>query len=281
MMETDRNKIKTEKAWKRLYSRLDNDQLIPKVQSKQESLLWLKYGAVAALVVFVFGSVWLFRGKTDRRQLPHLITQENQETPTLVKTLEDGSVVFLTKETSIHYPEHFIASKREVRLEGDAFFDVAKNANQPFLIDTKQVKIEVLGTSFSVRSLENSPFRLSVHRGIVRVTLKQGNQVCEVRAGETVELNEQKIRFTTQKTTESLNRYLSHVCFKDEALSDVVRVMNMSSDSLQLGIASPALANRKLTVEFSDEPMQSVATLIAYALNLKSIREGNLLLLTD
>ena len=41
MMETDRNKIKTEKAWKRLYSRLDNDQLIPKVQSKQESLLWL------------------------------------------------------------------------------------------------------------------------------------------------------------------------------------------------------------------------------------------------
>ena len=78
-----------------------------------------------------------------------------------------------------------------------------------------------------------------------------------------------------------MNRYLSHVCFKDEALSDVVRVMNMSSDSLQLGIASPALANRKLTVEFSDEPMQSVATLIAYALNLKSIREGNLLLLTD
>lgn len=281
MMETDRNKIKTEKAWKRLYSRLDNDQLIPKVQPKQESLLWLKYGAVAALVVFVFGSVWLFRGKTDGRQLPHLITQENQETPTLVKTLEDGSVVFLTKETSIHYPEHFIASKREVRLEGDAFFDVAKNANQPFLIDTKQVKIEVLGTSFSVRSLENSLFRLSVHRGIVRVTLKQGNQVCEVRAGETVELNEQKIRFTTQKTTESLNRYLSHVCFKDEALSDVVRVMNMSSDSLKLGIASPALANRKLTVEFSDEPMQSVATLIAYALNLKSIREGNLLLLTD
>lgn len=281
MMETDRNKIKTEKAWKRLYSRLDNDQLIPKVQPKQESLLWLKYGAVAALVVFVFGSVWLFRGKTDSRQLPHLITQENQETPTLVKTLEDGSVVFLTKETSIHYPEHFIASKREVRLEGDAFFDVAKNANQPFLIDTKQVKIEVLGTSFSVRSLENSPFRLSVHRGIVRVTLKQGNQVCEVRAGETVELNEQKIRFTTQKTTESLNRYLSHVCFKDEALSDVVRVMNMSSDSLKLGIASPALANRKLTVEFSDEPMQSVATLIAYALNLKSIRQGNLLLLTD
>lgn len=149
------------------------------------------------------------------------------------------------------------------------------------MIDTKQVKIEVLGTSFSVRSLENSPFRLSVHRGIVRVTLKQGNQVCEVRAGETVELNQQKIRFTTQKTTESLNRYLSHVCFKDEALSDVVRVMNMSSDSLKLGIASPALANRKLTVEFSDEPMQSVATLIAYALNLKSIRQGNLLLLTD
>ena len=46
--------------------------------------------------------------------------------------------------TSIRYPEHFVSDKREVSLQGDAFFDVAKKQKQPFWIDTKEVKIEVL-----------------------------------------------------------------------------------------------------------------------------------------
>ena len=50
------------------------------------------------------------------------------------------------------------------------FFDVAKKQKQPFWIDTKEVKIEVLGTAFSVKSVEDAPFRLSVQRGTVRVT---------------------------------------------------------------------------------------------------------------
>ena len=58
-------------------------------------------------------------------------------------------------------------------LQGNAFFDVAKKQGQPFWIDTEQAKIEVLGTAFSVQSDENAPFRLSVQRGIVKVTLKK------------------------------------------------------------------------------------------------------------
>lgn len=50
---------------------------------------------------------------------------------------------------------------------------MAKKQKQPFWIDTKEVKIEVLGTAFSVKSVEDAPFRLSVQRGTVRVTLKR------------------------------------------------------------------------------------------------------------
>lgn len=91
----------------------------------------------------------------------------------MATTLEDGSVVLLAKETSLLYPKHFIADKREVSLQGNAFFDVAKKQGQPFWIDTEQAKIEVLGTAFSVQSDEHAPFRLSVQRGIVKVTLKK------------------------------------------------------------------------------------------------------------
>ena len=78
-------------------------------------------------------------------------------------------------------------------LQGNAFFDVAKKQGQPFWIDTEQAKIEVLGTAFSVQSDENAPFRLSVQRGIVKVTLKKGNQECYVKAGEMVVVRSQRL----------------------------------------------------------------------------------------
>ena len=174
MMKTDIHKIKTEQAWNQLYDRLDKDHLLVEDHRKPKISIWVRYGAVAAVVVgFVLGTLYWEFGQ--REELPSLITQKNQDIPTLVTTLEDGSVVFLAKETSIRYPEHFVSDKREVSLQGDAFFDVAKNRERPFWIDTEQVKIEVLGTAFSVKSVEDAPFRLSVQRGTVKVTLKKGN----------------------------------------------------------------------------------------------------------
>ena len=210
MMKTDIHKIKTEQAWNQLYDRLDKDHLLVEDHRKPKISIWVRYGAVAAVVVgFVLGTLYWEFGQ--REELPSLITQKNQDIPTLVTTLEDGSVVFLAKETSIRYPEHFVSDKREVSLQGDAFFDVAKNRERPFWIDTEQVKIEVLGTAFSVKSVEDAPFRLSVQRGTVRVTLKKGNKECYVKAGETVVLKSQQLLLSANENTEELNRYLKHV----------------------------------------------------------------------
>lgn len=86
-----------------------------------------------------------------------LLTEENREKPTLVKTLEDGSVVYLAQESTLKYPEHFAEDKREVNLQGEAFFDVAKKPEQAFTIETARVRVEVLGTAFNVRSNEGGP----------------------------------------------------------------------------------------------------------------------------
>lgn len=115
-----------------------------------------------------------------------LLTEENREKPTLVKTLEDGSVVYLAQESTLKYPEHFAEDKREVNLQGEAFFDVAKKPEQAFTIETARVRVEVLGTAFNVRSNEGAPFSLSVKRGKVKVLLKQEEQTVFVEAGETV-----------------------------------------------------------------------------------------------
>ena len=195
-MKTDIYKIKTDQAWNRLYNRLDNDRLLAKVDEGHHTRKysqWIRYGAVAAVLIgVIWGTLYWVTG-SDKELAQHLLTQENQGVSTLATTLEDGSVVLLAKETSLLYPKHFIADKREVSLQGNAFFDVAKKQGQPFWIDTEQAKIEVLGTAFSVQSDENAPFRLSVQRGIVKVTLKKGNQECYVKAGEMVVVRSQRL----------------------------------------------------------------------------------------
>lgn len=149
--------------------------------------LYLKWGSVSAAVIagiVCFAAWWAVpeQGGDSRS----LLTEENREKPTLVKTLEDGSVVYLAQESTLKYPEHFAEDKREVNLQGEAFFDVAKKPEQAFTIETARVRVEVLGTAFNVRSNEGVPFSLSVKRGKVKVLLKQEEQTVFVEAGETV-----------------------------------------------------------------------------------------------
>ena len=143
-------------------------------------------------------------------------------------------------------------------------------------------KIEVLGTAFSVQSDEHAPFRLSVQRGIVKVTLKKGNQECYVKAGEAVVLQSQRlVVLDADKENEEWGSFFKHIRFKDESLANILKVMNLNSDSLQIQVASPALEERRLTVEFSDESSEVVATLIASALGLQCVRQGDILLLSE
>ena len=120
MMKTDIHKIKTEQAWNRLYDRLDKDHLLVEDHRMPKIPMWVRYGTVAAMVVGLVFST-LYWGFGQKEELPDFITQENQDVPTLVTTLEDGSVVFLAKETSIRYPEHFVSDKREVSLQGATY----------------------------------------------------------------------------------------------------------------------------------------------------------------
>ncbi|MEG2340688.1 MAG: FecR family protein [Odoribacter sp.] len=65
--------------------------------------------------------------------------------------LADGTEVWLNAETELRFPVHFVGDRREVFLKGEAYFKVAKNEAQPFIVCTSNGQIQVMGTSFNVR----------------------------------------------------------------------------------------------------------------------------------
>ncbi len=81
--------------------------------------------------------------------------------------LNDGSQVALNRETQLKYPEKFNGNLREVYLNGEAYFEVAKNPKKPFIIHAADACIMVIGTSFNINSNNNGNVELIVNSGVV------------------------------------------------------------------------------------------------------------------
>ena len=233
--------------------------------------------AAVALLCLLVSVTYLNRSGQDTD--PNLLTRQNSETATtLVTTLEDGSVVYLAGNTSLKFPEHFSSDRREVSLQGNALFEVAGNRKQPFVIETEDTRIEVLGTAFNVKSNDSSPFELSVQRGEVKVTLKKDGQDIHVKAGETVTLLSRRLQLSMTPDPALFDRYTKRIRFKDEKLGNILRVINLQNPDIRLE-TTPELWNRTLTVTFSNDTPEAMAELICLALDLKKTRQDNMILL--
>jgi transmembrane sensor len=87
--------------------------------------------------------------------------------------LPDGTQVWLNADSKLTYNENFLGDFREVQLTGEAYFDVAKDKNHPFIIHTPTIDLKVLGTAFNVRSYSNEKnTETSLIHGSVEITLK-------------------------------------------------------------------------------------------------------------
>ena len=277
-LHTDQT-VHTDQAWNELYSRLEQDNLIPARGQKRLMRPVFAGMAAAIAVLCLCGAlgIWLLNDwGTDERLLS---LKNGPEDNTLVTTLEDGSIIYLAQDATLSYPEHFEADKRLVKLDGNALFDVSGNKQRPFLIETKYTTIEVVGTAFNVKSNGKNDFELSVQRGLVKVTRLDNGESSFVKAGETVILNKNLFLKSPTSDMDQFARYTERIQFKDENLANIVRVINrMSSQPVQL--SSSELENRRLTVSFYDNSPAAMTELICLALGLTSEQKEDTLVIS-
>jgi ferric-dicitrate binding protein FerR (iron transport regulator) len=277
-LHTDQT-VHTDQAWNELYSRLEQDNLIP-ARGQKRLMRPVFAGMAAAIAVLCLCcalGIWLLNDwGTDERLLS---LKNGPEDNTLVTTLEDGSIIYLAQDATLSYPEHFEADKRLVKLDGNALFDVSGNKQRPFLIETKYTTIEVVGTAFNVKNNGKNDFELSVQRGLVKVTRLDNGESSFVKAGETVILNKNLFLKSPTSDMDQFARYTERIQFKDETLANIVRVINrMSSQPVQL--SSSELENRRLTVSFYDNSPAAMTELICLALGLTSEQKEDTLVIS-
>lgn len=276
-------KEKTDVAWSKLMSRLKEDNLLQNHSEKQFDMrvrttkrvlvAGLSFAAMIA-ILFVL-NISFFRGDKDIA----MIEQVNNESSSLVTTLSDGSIVYLAKNGTIAYPKEFSSKTRSVNLKGEAFFEVSKNREKPFIITTPEAIIEVLGTSFSITKNKNVPFTLNVRSGKVKVTDRKTNKTVYVEKGEGVSLSSGNLN-TFISEQNPIKDFVKYFRFKDQNLKSIVEALNAISSDKKIEL-SGAIDERVLTVAFSGENIDEMAKLIGIALNLNIEKKDNIIYLSD
>ncbi|NJK94924.1 MAG: DUF4974 domain-containing protein [Bacteroidales bacterium] len=138
-----------------------------------------KLTRIAAIFVLIIGLGFLFSLVINNHHKPKQeITWFETNTKRGEKSkinLPDGSKVWLNGETTIRYPNDFTEGNRTVKLSGEAYFEVARDENNPFVINSGDITTTVLGTSFNL-SESNGNVTVTVASGKVMVTNERNGQ---------------------------------------------------------------------------------------------------------
>ena len=141
--------------------------------------------------------------------------------------LSDGTKVWVNSDSKLGFHTKFVGKQRIVELEGEAYFEVAKNLDQPFIVRTKNMDVRVLGTHFNVKAYDEDEYSYAtLNEGKVQVFKDQMNEVLE--PDEQLIFNNSSKAYNKKKVDASIYSawVKGKMMFKDERLEDIMNSLS-------------------------------------------------------
>lgn len=135
--------------------------------------------------------------------------------------LSDGTRVWLNAETELSYPSYFSGDTRRVKLKGEAYFEVSRDTTMPFIVETGQLQINVLGTSFNVSAYPGEAQHTTLVEGKIRAAYAGQTKV--LRPGEQVLLTQEGMKVLKVYVGNYVGWKEKRFAFKNKPIQEVVR----------------------------------------------------------
>ena len=224
-------------------------ELEKRLKSHTRHLTLIRTFSAAAAVVLLCLSVWT----AYLYMQPVTIQTVSTLAETRTVCLPDGSTVTLNHYSSLSYPEKFKSDKREVELNGEAYFEVNKNKKHPFIVQTETIDVQVLGTHFNVDAYQNNPdVKTTLLTGSVAVSNKSKSVRVILKPNEIAIYNKVEEKLT-RKVLENVEDEISwrqgEFIFDDLPLQEIARELS-NSFGATIHIADTALQNYRITARF-------------------------------
>jgi hypothetical protein len=136
--------------------------------------------------------------------------------------LADGTNVWLNAASSIHYPTRFTGKERNVELSGEAYFEVAKNKDMPFIVKTNSTTIRVLGTHFNVNAYENADTRTTLLEGGIQTSNSSSTVLLKPGQQAITKSSASKIQLMNVNATESVAWKNGYFVFRNDNIVSIM-----------------------------------------------------------
>jgi transmembrane sensor len=281
------NRPITEGVVERVWQRIDNSMGVENMLLRasyaayNKRWWWAAAASIALLVGFFAVNKWAYAKNATitatSKEHPNQLAVTNTTNAPQIVVLSDGSKIFLEKGAKLHYPPAFTADKREVYLEGEAFFEVAHDAQKPFLVYAHDIITKVLGTSFRIKTDDNYKTIVSVKTGKVSV-FKRDKATKEAKNTEGVvltpnlqvvyDVKEDKLKKDLVQAPAVLMEQNQAINFSNAVVTDVFKQM---SDTYGVDIIFDELSLNKCTImaKFDEETLYERLSLICKIVGAK------------
>ncbi|TGE04865.1 FecR family protein [Hymenobacter fodinae] len=234
-------------------------------------------GGLALAVLMALVGLWHFQVAPS----PEVAYQQYRTATGQRQTihLPDGSLVMLAPQSQLRYPAHFTGASREVYLQGEAFFEVSKDARRPFRVHSGTWVTQVLGTKFNVRAFpQATQTAVSLVEGQVRV--QDAHDTYLLTPGQELLADRSTGRIYRQAFDEAkvTGWRTNKLIFKNEKLADVASQIERLY-GVKLVFADSATAEVKLWATFENEPLTAVLEALELAGPISYRREGQVIYL--
>jgi len=256
--------------------------LLRKIKYKRFSISTkqiIRVAASIAIVITVVLGIQEFQNRKELAQNEYIeLNVKRGQTQQL--TLADGTKLFLNAGSSLRYPATFSGKNRTVELNGEAYFEVAPDANKPFIIHTGNMDIKVLGTSFNIKSYnEDDRAIVSVNSGKVQVDLAES--MMRLVANEQIVLDKksgelQKNIISTNDAKGWMNGSLS---FKNTTIDNVAKEL-MRIYNCKIIIKDSTAMNVLVSGAIESKSLDSVLKSIYYSTGIRYRKESDTIVLS-
>lgn len=261
------DKINTDRAWNKLFTRLNDDNLVR--EKTVHTPLWTQVLRIAAVVIILAATTFTIRyfiineGSPDLTVVATSMSEKNR-----IINLPDGSIITLNRNSELNFPDNFDDDIRRVELRGEAFFEIKADPLKPFIVVAGNARVKVLGTSFNViTDNENSETEVFVESGRVMLYNSDGDSNITLEPGYigTIDKSEPASRVNNNPNYMSWNtNILTYNGVRlEQVFYDLKRTHNISIE-----VTSDSILDNLITTEFRDNTAEVIVQSICTSFNL-------------
>jgi transmembrane sensor len=273
-MSNDKD-INVNQAWENVFSKINQSE---KGISGETKRLPLRYAllriAAVALVLVSLGTLAFYLYNSDAFSKQIAFSTGNDEKNLLIE-LSDGSKIYLNRNSELIYSGNFGNHNRNVKLTGEAFFEIAPDASKPFVIDAGNARVRVVGTSFNViTSNADSEVEVFVKTGKVVLSGSINSQSIELDPGYIGKVDANKAGKSVNDDPNYLSWNTGLLVYNGQTLDvvfkDLKRVYNMD-----IVAEDNTIMENRWTSPIDNQSQETIIRLICVSFNLSYTQDGS------